>query len=51
MDQRRAKKGYVDSKGFGSRTVLTPGNPDHWDVQENGGRKYFRVDLYGNKLP
>ena len=27
------------------------GDPDHWDVQENGGKRYFRVDLNGNLLP
>jgi hypothetical protein len=27
------------------------GDPDHWDLQADGGKSYFRVDLQGNLIP
>lgn len=49
---KQGKKGYVDSEGrIWVKDRAHAGDPDHWDVQEEGGKKYFRVDLNGNKLP
>jgi hypothetical protein len=46
------KKGYVDSKGrIWIKDRAHAGDPDHWDVQENAGKEYFRVDPNGNILP
>jgi hypothetical protein len=45
---KRGKKGFVDSKGrIWIRDRAHAGDPDHWDVQENGGKSYFRVDDRG----
>jgi hypothetical protein len=49
---KKGKKGYVDTKGrIWIKDRAHAGDPDHWDVQEDGGKKYFRVDLQGNILP
>jgi hypothetical protein len=50
--RRKGKKGYVDTKGrIWIKDRAHAGDPDHWDVQEDGGKKYFRVDLQGELLP
>lgn len=50
---KKGKYGYVDTKG--RIWIKDPAHgqyPDHWDVQENGGKKgYVRVDYQGNILP
>jgi len=44
-------KGFVDTQGrIWIKDRAHAGDPDHWDVQEEGGRTYFRVDFDGNKL-
>src|SRR5262245_43714385 len=49
---RKGKKGYVDIKGRIWVKDRAHGNyPDHWDVQEDDGRSYVRIDLNGNPLP
>ncbi|HEY7424948.1 MAG TPA: hypothetical protein VH682_12025 [Gemmataceae bacterium] len=49
---KKGKKGYVDTKGrIWIKDRAHAGDPDHWDVQEDGGQTYFRVDLQGNPLP
>jgi len=50
---KKGKKGYVDTRGrIWIKDRAHAGFPDHWDVQENGGRKgYTRVDSDGNILP
>lgn len=49
---KKGKKGYVDSMGrIWIKDYAHAGEPDHWDVQENGGQTYFRVDANGDKLP
>ena len=49
---KKGKKGYVDTKDrIWIKDRAHAGDPDHWDVQEDGGRTYFRVDLHGNPLP
>lgn len=49
---KRGKKGYVDTKGrIWIKDRAHAGDPDHWDVQEDGGKKYIRVDPQGNLLP
>lgn len=48
---KKGKKGFVDTKGrIWIKDRAHAGDPDHWDVQEDGGKKYFRVDLIGNLL-
>jgi hypothetical protein len=48
---RKGKKGYVDVLDrIWIRDRAHAGLPDHWDVQEDDGRNYFRVDDNGNKL-
>ena len=48
---KKGKKGYVDSKDrIWIKDRAHASDPDHWDVQEDGGRSYFRVDLQGNLL-
>lgn len=48
---KKGKVGYVDVKGrIWIKDRAHAGDPDHWDVQEDGGKKYFRVDLQGNEL-
>ncbi len=49
---KKGKRGYVDSAGrIWIRDRAHAGDPDHWDVQEDGGTTYFRVDGQGNLLP
>ncbi len=49
---KKGKKGFVDTKGrIWIKDRAHAGDPDHWDVQEDGGKKYFRVDPNGNLLP
>lgn len=49
---KKGKKGFVDTQGrIWIKDRAHAGDPDHWDVQEDGGNKYFRVDLNGNLLP
>jgi hypothetical protein len=49
---KKGKRGYVDTKGrIWIKDRAHAGDPDHWDVQEDGGRKCFRVDPNGNLLP
>jgi hypothetical protein len=49
---KRGKKGYVDDRGgIWIKDRAHAGEPDRWDVQEEGGKEYFRVDLHGNPLP
>jgi hypothetical protein len=49
---KKGKRGYVDTNGrIWIKDRAHAGDPDHWDVQENGGKKYFRVDPQGNLLP
>ena len=44
--------GYLDTAGrIWIRDLAHAGIPDHWDVQENGGMSYFRVDDNGNIIP
>jgi hypothetical protein len=48
---KKNKVGYVDTQGrIWVRDRAHAGYPDHWDVQEDGGVTYFKVDLEGNKL-
>jgi hypothetical protein len=49
---KKGKKGYVDMRGrIWIKDRAHARDPDHWDVQEDGGKSYFRVDLHGNLLP
>lgn len=49
---KKGKKGYVDIKGrIWIKDRAHGSYPDHWDVQENSGQTYVRVDLHGNPLP
>jgi hypothetical protein len=49
---KKGKKGYVDTQDrIWIKDRAYAGDPDHWDVQEDGGKTYFRVDLQGNPLP
>jgi hypothetical protein len=46
---KKGKKGYIDTKRrIWTKDRAHAGDPDHWDVQEDGGKKYFRVDPDGN---
>jgi hypothetical protein len=48
---KKGKKDYVDTKGrIWIKDRAHAGDPDHWDVQEDGGKTYFRVDGNGNLL-
>ncbi len=49
---KKGKRGYVDRLGrIWIKDRAHADYPDHWDVQENGGKKgYTRVDLEGNVL-
>jgi hypothetical protein len=48
---KKGKKGYVDTKGrIWIKDRAHTGDPDHWDVQEDGGKTYFRVDVDGDLL-
>src|SRR5262249_21804438 len=49
---KKGKKGFVDIHGrIWIKDRAHAGDPDHWDVQEDGGKQYFRVDQEGNPLP
>lgn len=50
---KKGKHGYVDAKGrIWIKDRAHGSYPDHWDVQENGGKKgHTRVDPQGNILP
>jgi hypothetical protein len=49
---KKGKKGFVDTDGrIWIKDRAHAGDPDHWDVQEDGGKEYFRVDPEGNRLP
>lgn len=49
---KKGKKGYVDTLGRIWIKCLAHGAyPDHWDVQLDQGKDYFRVDMDGNILP
>jgi len=44
--------GYLDTAGrIWIRDRAHASVPDHWDVQENEGLSYFRVDDNGNVIP
>jgi hypothetical protein len=48
---KKGKKGYVDTQGrIWIKDRAHAGDPDHWDVQEDSGKTYIRVDLNGNPL-
>jgi hypothetical protein len=48
---KKGKKGYVDTQGrIWIKDRAHAGDPDHWDVQEDEGKTYIRVDLEGNEL-
>lgn len=45
------KVGWIDVEGrIWLRDRAHAGRPDHWDVQEDNGAAYFRVDNNGNLL-
>lgn len=49
---KKGKKGYLDTSGrIWIKDRAHAGDPDHWDVQIDGGQSYIRVDLHGNRLP
>src|SRR4051812_14874992 len=49
---KAGKIGYLDTAGrIWLRDRAHAGVPDHWDVQENGGLSYFRVDDNGSIIP
>jgi hypothetical protein len=50
---KKGKYGYLDTAGrIWIRDRAHAGYPDHWDVQENGGKAgHTRVDSMGNILP
>jgi len=49
---KKGKVGFVDAQGrIWIKDRAHANDPDHWDVQEDGGKDYFRVDLQGNLLP
>ncbi len=51
LGPKKGKRGYVDADGrIWVKDRAHAGDPDHWDVQVNGGEEYFRVDLSGNLL-
>jgi hypothetical protein len=48
---KKGKKGFVDTKGrIWIRDRAHSGDPDHWDVQEDGDKSYFRIDHNGDLL-
>jgi hypothetical protein len=48
---KKDKVGYVDIQGrIWIKDRSHAGYPDHWDVQEDEGLAYFKVDLNGNIL-
>jgi hypothetical protein len=49
---KKGEKGYVDTQGrIWIKCQAHGPYPDHWDVQIEEGKDYFRVDLNGNVLP
>jgi hypothetical protein len=49
---KKGKIGYVDTKGrIWIKDRAHAGDADHWDVQEDGGKKYIRVGPQGDLLP
>ncbi len=49
---KKGKMGYVDVSGrIWIKDRAHAGDPDHWDVQMDGGKDYIRVDLNGESLP
>ncbi len=49
--QKAEKQGYVDCDGrIWIKDHAHAGLPDHWDVQIDDGKEYFRVDMNGNEL-
>jgi hypothetical protein len=49
---KKGKMGFVDEHGrIWIKDHAHADVPDHWDVQEDGGESYFRVDEQGNKIP
>ena len=52
LGPKKGKVGYVDDRGrIWLRDRAHAHVPDHWDVQENAGASYFRVDDFGNEIP
>jgi len=48
---KKGKRGFVDTMGrIWIKDRAHAGDPDHWDVQDEGGKRYIRVDLQGNPL-
>jgi hypothetical protein len=48
---KKGKKGFVDVNGrIWVKDRAHAGDPDHWDVQEEGGKSYIRVDQDGREL-
>lgn len=46
---KKGKRGFVDTAGrIWIRDRAHGDLPEHWDVQEDEGREYFRVDRDGN---
>ena len=49
--RKKGKKGYVDTNGrIWIKDRAHGGYPDHWDVQVDAGKEYFRVDVNGTLL-
>jgi len=49
---KKGKRGYVDTRGRIWIKCLAHGSyPDHWGVQVDGGKEYFRVGTDSNLLP
>ena len=48
---KKGKIGYLDVEGnIWTKDRAHAGDPDHWDVQVDGGKDYFRVGLDGDPL-
>lgn len=48
---KQGKRGYVDVHGrIWIRDRAHADKPDHWDVQIDDGKDYFRVDNEGNRI-
>jgi hypothetical protein len=48
---KKGKRGFVDEQGrIWVKDRAHGGLPDHWDVQMDNGRSYFRVDLSGTEI-
>lgn len=49
---KKGKRGYVDTEGrVWIKDRAHARLEDHWDVQIDGGREYFRVDMAGELIP